>query len=845
MLNVRLRRFNDDGTKSRVLATSRLVHTDLDSGSPTLEFSVSEHVAGQVDAPTLVGVEYTTTVSGAWKTPRNNLFVAKAESADSVDQSKTVSFTGVGFNAWLAQHYRVWWVPGAGGGDRTWTNVTPGKMLRDIITEGKASGWAPLLTMDFTDTVDSYGQPWPEKVSQTFRYFTTSLTQVIDALSSQGYIEWWSEGTMLRAVAAGSGQGRPEVILGGPGFERAPTKAEFDVFTHLLFPFGENGYWTHVANPGADARFGALFATMSQSGTPDLATATRNAQPALTEGRSLKRELSYDWTPTKDLPAPWAQFNIGDVVTARTRRGKSLQRVIGTVVTKDDGTVSARAVVGSKMLTLEAKLAKRSAAVSVGTIIAGNGDAMLPNPTPGSPSPLAPGALHVAANEGFWADDGSAVAAVTLAWEQVSQAIDLYPIDVDLYEIWAREADQASAFVTATGALEATLRALRPGVPVWVKVRARSVRGAWSAFSDEISVTPASPLSVVPAVPTGLIVSSNAAVFQADGSSLATVRVQWDAVSLSVDDIPVAIERYELWMLDGDVWAPVSASPSRDVQVTVPSGRARSFKVRALTTLGVWSDFTDPVDIIAASPVELTEPPTAPTLTSSLSRVQAQWNGVLTGGDLPAGVQHVLVEYASAPDGPWARLAVPLPHGGGSSPIRGTVGEEMFVRLVPVDTLGREFTPSAVASIVVVGIVGPDIEAASITANEIAVGAIEVQHIASGVGAQIDLGSNQVIISFAAEQQALAEQIGETAGTVDQLSAWFRVDADGAHVGAEGSPFQTHVKPDRFEITDNGVVTSYWEGGRMVVPVLETTQVVLARHKFEPYGDGTVVRAIG
>jgi hypothetical protein len=225
--------------------------------------------------------------------------------------------------------------------------------------------------------------------------------------------------------------------------------------------------------------------------------------------------------------------------------------------------------------------------------------------------------------------------------------------------------------------------------------------------------------------------------------------------------------------------------------------------------------------------------------------VQARWDGALADSTLPDGVAHVLLEFAPAATGPWTRSAVPLPRSGGSSPIRGTVGQTVYARFVPVDTLGREFTPSAVASIVVAGVTGADVEARSITANEIAVGTITADRLASGAGAQIDLGDNQVIISIKGQQQILTDQIDETAGAVDQLSAWFRVDADGAHVGAKGSAFQTHVKPSRFEITENAVVTSYWEGGRMVVPVLETTQVVLAKHKLEPYGTGTVIRSIG
>ncbi|MCC2033062.1 hypothetical protein [Microbacterium allomyrinae] len=846
--DVRLRLYNDDGTKSRVLKTIRMDVTQADSSACRVTFATSSRVAGSLDAPFLVGVEYTT--GGVWASPRNDLFIATEDNSDNAEQSGVVSFTAQDVLSWLTQRLPLWWKSGDNAQDRTYTNVTPGALLNEIITYGKTgglgdgAGWGPNVTTDFTGTTDSVGAAWAQQVDQTYPLFTTSLSRIIDGLSDQGYIEWWSEGFKLRVVNAGTATDRSNVVFGGRGFTRSPAKSVYEPATAIVIQY--DGGWTHAVNPGASNRFGSVFQVMSQSGAPDIPAAQQNAQPALTKARAVSRELSYEWAPVGGMTAPWAGFNIGDLVTARTRGGKILQRVVGIVVTKDvAGVVTARTVVGDKMLTQAAKLARRTSAAQVGQIIGGSGSSVPPTTAPASPDPNAPDALHVVSNTASWGEDGAAVAAVGVAWDQVTDAVDSTAIDVNLYELWAREASETAHMVTATDQLSTTVPGLKSGVPVWVKVRARSVRGRWSEFSPEITVTPASPLSIVPKVPTGLEVTSNTAEFQADGSSVATLRVQWDAVTLSTDDVAVVIDRYELWLLDGAVWGPVSASPSRDVLVSVQSGQARSFKVRAYTTLGVWSDFTSHVDVIAALPDAFDIAPTDPTLTTSLGMVQAQWDGVLTGGVLPAGVQHVLVEHAALTGGPWTRVAVPLPNGGGSSPIRGVVGESMFVRFIPVDTLGREFTPSAVVSIVVTGITGPDLEANSVTANTIAVGAIEVQHLSSGLGSHIDLGENSVIISITAEQESLAGQVDETAGAVGQLTSWFRVDENGAHVGSTGSPFQTHVKPDRFEITDNGVVTSYWEGGRMVVPKLEATEIVLAQHKFEPYADGTVVRALG
>lgn len=843
MFDVRLRLYTPGGVKGRVLKTLSIGDiTHVDSGSARVSFTTSELVAGGLEAPLLVGVEHS--LGAAWVAPRTNLFIAAEDTSDTVDVSGTVSFTGQDFLSWLMARMYLQGGPGAVEGHREFTS--PGDLLRTMILEAQAFGWGPGVSVDFTATHDSNGVAWTAADKPPKMRTGTPMSQVLATISGQGLCEWWVEGQTLRLVRPGTGADRSHIKFGARGFTRAPAKSDFaGVFTDLTVLY-DGGNYVNLTNAGADTRFGRLWSIMTQSGVTTSVDATRLAQPTLTQGRAVKQELSFDWTPTTGMPAPWADFQIGDVVKARTPGGWVDQRVIGTVISKDtDGVVKARAMVGDKLLSLVAKLASRSAAATVGTIIGGSGAGIPSSPAQTVPLPEAPTGLHVESNTGAWLPDGTAVSTVELGWNTVTQAVDGSGVTVTSYEVWARRASELSTLLTRTTGPDVTVQSFIPGETRWVKVRAVGVDGRTSEFSDEISVTPASPLSIVPKTPTGLAVTSNTAAFQPDGSSVATLRVQWDAVTLSTDDAPVVIDRYELWTLEGAVWSPVSASPSRDVTVTAKAGQERSFKARAFTTLGVWSDFTAQVDVVAALPGALTTAPTAPSLTSSLGMVQAWWDGALDGGVLPQGVQHVVVEYAPAATGPWTRMSVPMPRTGGSSPIRGTVGETMHVRFVPVDTLGREFTPSTVASIVVVGVAGPDLQANSVTANTIEAGAIEVQHLSNGLGAQIDLGENQVIIQIAAEQQNLADQVGDTAGTVEELSAWFRVDANGAHVGSTGSPFQTHVKPDRFEITDNGVVTSYWEGGRMVVPRLEASEVVLSKHKFEPYGDGTVVRSIG
>ena len=85
--------------------------------------------------------------------------------------------------------------------------------------------------------------------------------------------------------------------------------------------------------------------------------------------------------------------------------------------------------------------------------------------------------------------------------------------------------------------------------------------------------------------------------------------------------------------------------------------------------------------------------------------------------------------------------------------------------------------------------------------------------------------------------------LSNTNSNVETIRLWFRVDSEGAHIGKTGSKFQTHVKPDRFEITENDIVTTYWESGRMVVKEAVVDVITLSSHSFEPYlTNGTVIR---
>ena len=761
MFDVRLRRFTDAGARGAVLQTLTLEVTQVDSATPRLTFSVSEKIAGHLEAPFLVGVEYTT--GGPWVQPRNGLFIVTGESGDEVDPSGAVSFEAEGVVGWLFRYYPLWWRAGDAVLERQYANKTVGEVMLDLVLRAQAdSGWAPNLTVGFSTGFSSSGAAWTERVTQNWPLFTSTLATVVQSLAEQGYMEWWADGFHLRVVNPGFGDDHSgDVVLGGPGFTRAPGKAEFDPATQLVVKYDQG--WTHFNNPGAVSRFGNVFRVMSQSNTPTRAAAEFNAQPALTAARTLARENSYEWSPGLTGASPWGDFQMGDLVTARTRNGKRKQRVIGIVVTKRDAAVTARVVVGSKLLSLQAKLAKRSAAASVGQIIGGSGAAVPPVQMPGA-APVAPTAVRVASNAGWWAHDGSARADVVIAWDAVTQAVDGTGIEPAAYEVWARLASKPSQLLTTTSDLSVTVDSWTPGALRLVKVRAVSRAGTAGEFSPEISVTPATPASIVPKAPTGLAVSANTASFATDGRAIAQITFTWNAVTQSTDNLPLGVDAYRAEVEDGQEWVPlVEVLDPRQATLTVLSGVARRVRVRARSPLGVWGDPSAIVSATGAFPAAITAAPSKPTLTTGAGGAFIAWDGLLTSGAPPSGFQAVYAE-AKIGTAAWARVSGPLSAGAGQvAQVRATVGTVVQARLVLLDTLGRVGATSGVGQVTVAGVAAGDID----------------QSVTDAIAqAQADASSAGGKVTISADAPVAADAAGKPLGAL-----WWRRSGTGAFIG--------------------------------------------------------------
>ncbi|MFJ4997104.1 hypothetical protein ACIP5T_03060 [Microbacterium sp. NPDC088619] len=545
MFDIRLREYTPAGVRGRVIPTLEIDSTDAESATSTLTFSMSAHIAERMEAPFVVGLEYTT--GSSWSTPRNNLYVVLADAEDAADQTDVMKFTAQSYVGWLLSNALHWWNTDSDGNNRTY-DMTPGRLVRQLVAEAKGTtagvvrGWAPMLTTAFTDTADSLGQAWTadDQIKMEVDLWRP-YSALFQTWIEQGHFEWWAEGTTLMLARLGTGADlTSKVALGGPGFDSAPAKTDFKgtFSTIVLIPDKANA--THAYNAGADTRFGSLETSISMSGVSDSATAVRMAQPVMKENRAKKLELSFDWTPAVGGPAPWADFTVGDLVIARRKVGKLSQRVVGIQVSKRDGVVSARAIVGSKLVGLQAKLAKRVGSTTTGGIIGGSGAGVPFKPGVKRPDPIAPSGLMVTSAAYFDAV-GTSYASVTATCSTVTTDVMGGTVKIKWYELWAKKNSSGESWTrlarTEVEPPSMTYTGLLGGESWSFKVRAYADENVISAFSPVFSLVLANDTTAppVPAPPVGT-------------SRLGQVLITHNGLTATGAAQPIDFAHFNVWM---------------------------------------------------------------------------------------------------------------------------------------------------------------------------------------------------------------------------------------------------------------------------------------------------------
>lgn len=493
------------------MACEQLTGTFPIDDPSVLKASVSALTFRELPALAEVALEYYDGATDAWAEPADARFLVNADDDDDTDVAKVHDIGGVQMIPWLLNKALVE-MPAdpttlLANGTRPYNSATPGAILKTIIDEAQALGWAPYITYDFDADDDSAGEPWAVEVDISYRPGTKALV-VLRNLLAQGLVEFRTEGRVIRLFNAGTGT--DHTVEPAPGVDFAPVRVGRsatatpirrsidDLLTDAIL-FGDDGYVHEVNNPGAVTGLGALREAIQQGGVSDDGTAELLVQAQLEQGAQVREQYRTTENSAVAASLPWVTggYKVGDWVQAWLRAEWERVRVFELVVDKKlDGTVSVSPVLNDRFLDALARLAKRTVGI-VGGAVAGGTGATPSTPGDDNRLPKAPTDLIVSST-GYWSNN-TALAQVSAGWAAVTEGADSVAIEVDHYELWARldggadESDEQTSSATTT----ATWSPYNPG-EVWLfKVRAVSANGFPGPFSDEESVTMLEPVDQV------------------------------------------------------------------------------------------------------------------------------------------------------------------------------------------------------------------------------------------------------------------------------------------------------------------------------------------------------------
>lgn len=351
--SIRVRRYTTPETRGRVIQGATLTFSDVGDEASVLSLTVPEAVAGALPTPFYAAVE----VRGpqGWVRPRNDLFTFHRRAGNQKDPAAIKDLTGVQFVADRLGAHKL--DPAAfGSGEVTWQAASAGGVLADFLTRTPGTG----ITRSFTPAKDSAGTTWPAEdvADQTAGQFASGKS-ILDALTAGAFCTWWSEGTELVLRKPGTGV-RRNIRIDPPARDitvdedTTETASKFYVVTDTSVPVQT------VMRPELGA--GPREAVVTVAGATTAAIALRMAKPIIDAAAKVRREITVNYDAA-NLPArPFIDFQVGDDFDVH----HGVYRLVGIQVTKGD-TVTVRLTFGEIFRTLAAKLAGRTASLTLGT----------------------------------------------------------------------------------------------------------------------------------------------------------------------------------------------------------------------------------------------------------------------------------------------------------------------------------------------------------------------------------------------------------------------------------------------------------------------------------------------
>lgn len=311
--------------------------------------------------------------------PFGGRFIRTGYEHDVMQAVGDVTFTFVSWG-WLLQKLCLWNGSLDANGYRTFTNVTPGNILRTFIEEAKTRNTLSKLSYDFSSNVDSQAAAWA-KSNITIGYKPgTDLASVLRDMVSYGWVDWTTNNRLLKVynpgttLARGEGgdprTGTPRAIVLSvfrPGLNLLEVQDQVDdsLRASSVLAFGDENRFAQDGL-GTTSPWGVLEKSVSVSGVKDhttlygIASQTRASVSSSSTQRTAKVVWGYR-VPLKD-------FRPGDYIGTLPRGGGwpsiKWERIIQiTIQVQDDGLAYGSMVLNDRREEQRIKVARVAAAL--------------------------------------------------------------------------------------------------------------------------------------------------------------------------------------------------------------------------------------------------------------------------------------------------------------------------------------------------------------------------------------------------------------------------------------------------------------------------------------------------
>jgi hypothetical protein len=214
--------------------------------------------------------------------------------------------------------------------------MTPGKILHVLLTEAQTNGFLPGLSWDFTATLDSNGNAWPEEIDVSFPV-GMSLLDVVRHLVDEHAIDvdMAPTGLTFRAFAS-KGQDRTGTVSASYGsnisrlaFRKSPPGP------NVALSRTAEGRWVERARSSSATTWGRRAVALSLGAAPSSQAADRQADAFFDDNAEPVEEI-VDLQLEAVSHTPLVHFATGDTITATSASGSGVAcRVHGIRMSED------------------------------------------------------------------------------------------------------------------------------------------------------------------------------------------------------------------------------------------------------------------------------------------------------------------------------------------------------------------------------------------------------------------------------------------------------------------------------------------------------------------------------